>query len=1467
MSKVEFQNQQQVSVKNNQHLQQSQLRSLNIQKSLNDHLDFIEDIKKKGWKGEQLFSFNEKNSSNQNQTNNEGTLIGEIVFEKNVLCLASLISHHYLVSIRKSEIKYRPSQIKFQLLKDHKSYEVENYEQKEIENYYLIVFKLRLNLGEQLGFLGVITYLDKIYYEQYDLQNKKKTVCIPYHVQQQYITDIIDDTLVIMKNLSFKTCDNQQNEYFGTPVVANDPFIGSFIIGLVVKCGLTNYKAIILQQSHLQFMKRIITNTESIDEGNIVQQEERSVIKNITKLESRVIYQSNGDLAHKDGIYTLCRLNNSSLASSSVDKTIRIWDWRGQTLLNNLDCDGCCRYFVCEDNLLVGTSENYVIIIDWQSRKIDGVIPCKNKLYSLLIFKNKTIFAGDCYGNINIINNTNLMYYIRNHDENPKGHRGSVNVMHKINQIPNIFFTAGEFGEIKVWDSEKFELKGELIGHEKEKSVYYLESYSINGQKEQRHDDLHLKIYFLISGSSDKTIRIWNIHTFQQCRIIQLINPIYAACIINQSELVIGDGSCIKILNIHNQQESFIIEKHDCRVNAICKLSETSFASGDIEGSIITWSLKRPAILIQDGGDSSPSSSFQQENTYSQKQNQANLKQKQTQQDKSLKQDSEQSQQQQNAFNNSENNFDKSNIKQQNNNNNTNNNIHHRYEDKSLELVEKQNEEVSRNFKSNSNQFNTPYLGSLPFQKEQIQQVAPIQLNDNQFQNPYQEQINQNKSNGYQSNAKKMNNSIQPSSTTNQRQPPQQKLNVQFFKEDSLNQNVSNLKEVADKTNRAQPFQLNQVQDYKSAHYNDKSPQAYKKNVSQHNQPNYSTCDSKNLDFNFLQQQDKQLEAKQNIFKNLMSSNQNQQNFLCQKQNLPEMAMNIKDEGFSSNTNEQNPSQVAQNLIGKNNINGLNNTQASLECGFNNNLNSQDLLNQSKFQNSNSFVDLLKQFDDNDKYQIIHQKKLVVNISPHSKGLNNSNQSIQINGQNTYSKNQQRLPFYQTLNNEHKEQLEYYNMLIQQYQTQNQNQIQQQPKEKQSTETGLDKSQTKKPLSLDTESVEREYQVAQQKVNLDLQKIGVNPQQTLTPKSADFKTSQLRQKEIVLGFNLKEGDTSYMKNYNKNTTFSPINQSNIDELNDKDFKEEINRLNQNSEVSQQQKLLQKTLDESKEKDLVIQKLLKENKEMKEQLLAHNSSIEKYQNQIQQLIDTLQKSEEERIQIVNEIKQVTPQLSKYSDITKQLREKSENQIQIIKKQDEEIRDLKEYILYLQNQKERTKLEANGKQKKPEKVYDPQKQIIQQYKEVTEDKKNNLLSPLQKKLEYLHNDIQSEEQYKHFQKANNQIEVTDFSDYASQGHLYAYDKLDSYQKSALDSQSQQQKNEDKLNNKELIMIQLRILQQESLTLHKQIVSLKSKISECTNENEMIQLLNELQKIHSLYEMKNDEISEVKQLYNVF
>lgn len=129
---------------------------------------------------------------------------------------------------------------------------------------------------------------------------------------------------------------------------------------------------------------------------------------NLHRLESRVINSVDNQLAHSGAVYSLCKVNETCFASSSLDRLIRIWDYETSNLVESIDVKGCCRYFVCEDHLLIGTSENRVIVIDSKTNGIVVVIPCKHKINSLLLIKNKElngniILAGDCIGNINII--------------------------------------------------------------------------------------------------------------------------------------------------------------------------------------------------------------------------------------------------------------------------------------------------------------------------------------------------------------------------------------------------------------------------------------------------------------------------------------------------------------------------------------------------------------------------------------------------------------------------------------------------------------------------------------------------------------------------------------------------------------------------------------------------------------------------------------------------------------------------------------------------------------------------------------------------------------------------------------------------------------------------------------------------------------------------------------------------------
>lgn len=81
---------------------------------------------------------------------------------------------------------------------------------------------------------------------------------------------------------------------------------------------------------------------------------------------------------------------------------------------------------------------------------------------------NKKIVAGDWSGHINVIENGVVTSVF-------PAHSGSINVMMKSSLNKNVFFTGGEKGEIKIWDLKTMEVKGEFVGHDKAKSVYFLE--------------------------------------------------------------------------------------------------------------------------------------------------------------------------------------------------------------------------------------------------------------------------------------------------------------------------------------------------------------------------------------------------------------------------------------------------------------------------------------------------------------------------------------------------------------------------------------------------------------------------------------------------------------------------------------------------------------------------------------------------------------------------------------------------------------------------------------------------------------------------------------------------------------------------------------------------------------------------------------------------------------------------------
>lgn len=58
-----------------------------------------------------------------------------------------------------------------------------------------------------------------------------------------------------------------------------------------------------------------------------------------------------------------------------------------------------------------------------------------------------------------------------------------------------------------------------------------------------------------------------------------------------------GDKCAVRIIRLNGidaiNTESVSLEKHSSRVNAVCRISDTCFATGDTQGNIITWTLSK----------------------------------------------------------------------------------------------------------------------------------------------------------------------------------------------------------------------------------------------------------------------------------------------------------------------------------------------------------------------------------------------------------------------------------------------------------------------------------------------------------------------------------------------------------------------------------------------------------------------------------------------------------------------------------------------------------------------------------------------------------------------------------------------------------------------------------------------------------------------------------------------------------
>ena len=116
-----------------------------------------------------------------------------------------------------------------------------------------------------------------------------------------------------------------------------------------------------------------------------------------------------------------------------------------------------------------------------------------------------------------------------------------------------------------------------------------------------------LKENILISGSEDKTIRIWN---YEKEKCIQIITGNYekidTILILSEIKIAIGCFNIIRIFNLEKKKEEYNLIGHEKSINTIIKINDNIIASGSYDNTIKLYSLIEKNVKFTLFGHDSP---------------------------------------------------------------------------------------------------------------------------------------------------------------------------------------------------------------------------------------------------------------------------------------------------------------------------------------------------------------------------------------------------------------------------------------------------------------------------------------------------------------------------------------------------------------------------------------------------------------------------------------------------------------------------------------------------------------------------------------------------------------------------------------------------------------------------------------------------------------------------------------------
>jgi WD40 repeat protein len=350
----------------------------------------------------------------------------------------------------------------------------------------------------------------------------------------------------------------------------------------IIKNEIQSYKLDLIDNKTFEFQ-----SDDSLKFGNLIINDGT----NIKKINNNFVMCLKTFTGHSMPITSLAKKGNDEFISASEDKSIKIWRLNDNscvtTLYGHQNCVSSIA-LISYDTLVSGSWDFSIKIWDLKNQNCIKSINEDSEITSICVL-NKHIFAvGQLSGLVNLYDSFSFEKKI-----SFKAHCTFVSCLKSKSVIKSTFASSSIKGSIKLWalsddkSLSKISIKctQNFLGHKDR--VFCLEFYDI----------------YLISGSDDRTIKIWHINSCQIKKSIDVSGKIFCLKHLNfgkkNIKLIIGTNdidATIQIYNFNNN-ETAIVKKLTGHSRYVVdflffpKLRSLVSASGD--GTIKIWNIEQ----------------------------------------------------------------------------------------------------------------------------------------------------------------------------------------------------------------------------------------------------------------------------------------------------------------------------------------------------------------------------------------------------------------------------------------------------------------------------------------------------------------------------------------------------------------------------------------------------------------------------------------------------------------------------------------------------------------------------------------------------------------------------------------------------------------------------------------------------------------------------------------------------------